>query len=105
LLLAPTLKQANLAFRAIRKDLHQSRALKKRIVGETQDSIKLDNGITIACYIASYVAVRGLTIIAAICDEMAFWRHDASADWGYYPSGGLGLVLIVVIILIILGKV
>jgi hypothetical protein len=28
-----------------------------------------------------------------------------STGWGYYPSGGLGLVLVVVIILLLLGRV
>jgi hypothetical protein len=27
-----------------------------------------------------------------------------SAGWGYYPSGGLGLVLLVLIVLLLLGK-
>ena len=44
-----------------------------------QNEIELTNGITIGCYPCSYVAVRGITIVAAICDEMAFWPHDESA--------------------------
>ena len=31
------------------------------------------------------------------------WPH--SANWGYYPSGGLGLVLIIVVILLLLGRI
>ena len=31
------------------------------------------------------------------------WPH--SKGWGYYPSGGLGLVLIIVIILSLLGRI
>jgi Protein of unknown function (DUF3309) len=27
-----------------------------------------------------------------------------SSGWGYYPSGGLGLVLIVIIVLLLLGR-
>ncbi len=30
------------------------------------------------------------------------WPHSRS--WGYYPSGGLGLVLIVVLVLVLLGR-
>lgn len=30
------------------------------------------------------------------------WPH--SREWGYYPSGGLGLVLAVLIILLLLGR-
>ncbi len=30
------------------------------------------------------------------------WPH--SRQWGYYPSGGLGLVLLILIILLLLGR-
>ena len=30
------------------------------------------------------------------------WPHSRS--WGYYPSGGLGLVLVVLIVLLLLGR-
>jgi hypothetical protein len=32
-------------------------------------------------------------------------RWGYSSGWGYYPSGGLGLVLIIIIILLLLGYV
>ena len=35
----------------------------------------------------------------------AFPRWGYSREWGYWPSGGLGLVLLVVIILAILGRI
>ena len=79
LLIATQIKQARIAFRHIRRCLQKSRILSNRIVSLTKDEIKLDNGITIACYPASYVAVRGVTIVTVICDEMAFWRHDSNA--------------------------
>ena len=28
-----------------------------------------------------------------------------SRSWGYYPSGGLGLVLMIVVILVLLGRI
>ena len=31
------------------------------------------------------------------------WPH--SRNWGYYPSGGLGLVLLILVILVLLDKV
>jgi len=30
------------------------------------------------------------------------WPHSRS--WGYYPSGGLGLVLAIVVVLLVLGR-
>jgi hypothetical protein len=31
------------------------------------------------------------------------WPYSSS--WGYYPSGGLGLVLLIIIIFVLLGRV
>jgi hypothetical protein len=30
------------------------------------------------------------------------WPH--SRNWGYYPSGGLGLVLVIVLVLLLVGR-
>ena len=30
------------------------------------------------------------------------WPHSSS--WGYYPSGGLGTVLIIVVVLLLVGR-
>ena len=79
ILLAPQIAQARIAFRNIRDYLRRSPILSKRIVRETKNEITLNNGITIGCYACSYVAVRGVTIVTAVCDEMAFWPHDSSA--------------------------
>jgi hypothetical protein len=79
LLLAPQRAQARIAFRAIRRYIMSSPVLSKHVIRVFKDEIKLDNGITICCGTASYVAVRGVTIVAVICDEMAFWRHDETS--------------------------
>ena len=31
------------------------------------------------------------------------WPH--SRNWGYYPSGGLGLVLLIILLLMVTGRV
>ena len=31
------------------------------------------------------------------------WPH--SRGWGYYPSGGLGLVLVIVVVLLVMGRI
>jgi hypothetical protein len=48
------------------------------------------------------------TILIVILILMLFgalptWPHSRS--WGYYPSGGLGLVLLILIILLLLGRI
>lgn len=42
-------------------------------------------------------------IILLVVGAFPTWPH--SAGWGYYPSGGLGLVLVVVVILMLLGRI
>jgi len=34
---------------------------------------------------------------------MPTWPH--SRQWGYFPSGGLGLVLLILVILLLLGRI
>ena len=43
-----------------------------------------------------------LLLILAIFSAPA-WPY--SAGWGYYPTGGLGLILLIVIILALLGRI
>ena len=43
-----------------------------------------------------------VVVVLMLLGALPRWPH--SRDWGYYPSGGLGLVLTVVIILVLLGR-
>ena len=49
---------------------------------ETADTLDLDNGVTIEIQTASFRTIRGRTVVAALCDELAFWRmsDDSSAN-------------------------
>jgi Protein of unknown function (DUF3309) len=42
-------------------------------------------------------------LILLLLGALPLWPY--STGWGLYPSGGLGLILIVLIILIVLGRV
>jgi len=44
-----------------------------------------------------------MILILILIGSLPTWPY--SAGWGYYPSGGLGLVLVIVIILLLLGRV
>ena len=46
-----------------------------------------------------------LIVILVLLLIGAFPSWPYSSGWGYYPSGGLGLVLIIVIILLLLGRI
>jgi hypothetical protein len=35
----------------------------------------------------------------------AFPRWGYNQGWGYYPFGGLGLILLIILILVLLGKI
>jgi len=41
-------------------------------------------------------------LILVLIGAVPTWPH--SRNWGYYPSGGLGIVLVVVILLMLLGR-
>jgi len=46
----------------------------------TADTFDLSNCISIEIHVASFRSSRGYTIIAALADEVAFWRSDESAN-------------------------
>ena len=43
-----------------------------------------------------------VVVVLMLLGALPRWPH--SREWGYYPSGGLGLVLTVVVILLLLGR-
>ncbi len=44
-----------------------------------------------------------VVLILALLGVLPRWSH--SKNWGYYPTGGLGLVLLIVLVLLILGRI
>lgn len=44
-----------------------------------------------------------IIVILLLLGALPTWPY--SAGWGYYPSGGLGLVLIILLILVLLGRI
>jgi len=40
-------------------------------------------------------------VILMLVGAVPAWPHSRS--WGYYPSGGLGLIVVIIIILLLLG--
>ena len=42
-------------------------------------------------------------LVLFLIGALPTWRH--SADWGYFPSGGLGVVLVIVLILVLMGRI
>jgi hypothetical protein len=44
-----------------------------------------------------------IILILLLVGALPTWPH--SRGWGYYPSGGLGLVLIIILVLVLMGRV
>ena len=42
-------------------------------------------------------------LILVVVGALPTWPHSKS--WGYYPSGGLGLVLLILVILLLTGRI
>jgi len=44
-----------------------------------------------------------IILVLMLIGVLPTWPH--SANWGYYPSGGLGIIVIVVLILLLMGRI
>jgi hypothetical protein len=44
-----------------------------------------------------------IILVLALIGALPAWPY--SSGWGYYPSGGLGLVAIVLVVLLLLGRI
>jgi hypothetical protein len=44
-----------------------------------------------------------VVLILMLIGALPTWPH--SRNWGYYPSGGIGLILLIIIILLVLGLI
>jgi hypothetical protein len=44
-----------------------------------------------------------IVLVLALLGALPRWSHSRS--WGYTPSGGVGLVLFIVIILLVVGRI
>ena len=41
-------------------------------------------------------------LILLLLGALPMWPH--SSGWGYYPSGGLGLIVIILVVLLLTGR-
>jgi hypothetical protein len=44
-----------------------------------------------------------IVLVILLIAALPAWPY--SADWGYYPSGGLSTILVIVLILLLLGRI
>lgn len=43
-----------------------------------------------------------IVLILALIGVLPTWGH--SANWGYFPSGGIGLIIVILIVLVVTGR-
>jgi hypothetical protein len=44
-----------------------------------------------------------IILILILIGALPTWPH--SSGWGYYPSGGVGLIVLIVIVLLVAGRI
>jgi hypothetical protein len=49
------------------------------------------------------ITILLVILVLALVGALPSWPY--SRGWGYYPSGGLGLVVLILVILLLLGRV
>jgi hypothetical protein len=69
-------KQARVIIRYVKGLLSAVPMLAELVESETRESLSLTNRITIEVHTASFKTTRGYTVVAALCDELAFWPID-----------------------------
>ena len=80
LCLAPSQKQAAIVLGYVAGILEATPMLAGLIKSRTADSLALTNGIEIEVRAASFRNLRGVTAVAVVADEAAFWYDEASGS-------------------------
>ena len=80
LLLAPDMKQAKVLLDYAEGTLESTPVLKQLLSARTAETLTLTTGITLEVRSASFRRIRGVTCVAVLADECAFWLSDESAN-------------------------
>jgi Protein of unknown function (DUF3309) len=70
--------------------------LKTKLSGLVRQEQENDGGI------AMLSTVLIVVLVLALIGALPTWPY--SSGWGYYPSGGLGLVVLIVLVLLLTGR-
>jgi hypothetical protein len=83
MVIASDRRQAHIILHYIKALLTGVPMLARLIENQTKDGFEINGGISIEVHTASYRSTRGYTIVAALCDEIAFWPTDEAAEPDY----------------------
>lgn len=79
-ILAASTVQADRAFQQALGVLEHSPVLRDHVESATSDMVRLDTRIDIQVRPANFRTVRGITAVAAIADEVAFWLVEGTSN-------------------------
>ena len=48
-------------------------------------------------------AILLIVLVLVLIGALPRWPH--SANWGYYPSGGIGVVVVILLVLLLAGRI
>jgi Protein of unknown function (DUF3309) len=51
---------------------------------------------------AMLITILLIVLLLSLVGSVPVWPHSRS--WGYYPSGGVGLVLVILLVLFLMGR-
>ena len=72
--------QAGIIKRYVSGILHGPWLFKTKIENETQETIELSGGVSIAIKTCSFRTLRGYTLLGAVLEELAFWRSEGTSS-------------------------
>ena len=80
LLIAPDVRQAKVALDYAEGVLQSNDSMWQLFASRTAETLTLTNGITLEVRSASFRRIRGMTCVAVLADECAFWLSEASSN-------------------------
>jgi hypothetical protein len=80
MVIAADRRQARVVMRYIAGFLESAPMLASMITKRTQEAIHLNNRVVIEIHTCNFRAIRGYTIAGVVCDEIAYWRTEDSAN-------------------------
>ena len=79
MILAADRRQARVILRYIKAFFEGVPMLRAMVENTTADAVWLTNGICVEVHTSSFRSVRGYTVVAALCDEVAYWHSDEAS--------------------------
>ena len=80
LCIGPDQRQAKITRDYVEGCFNSSKILSRLIINRTGDTLELSNGISIEVRAASFRRLRGVTCVAVIATEAAFWQTEDSSN-------------------------